>query len=129
MLLREYIETRSIPVPFAGCWLWLLSFGSHGYGNASMPGSRVTTAHRVSFLAFKGPIPDGMLVQHSCDHAYPVLTQGVTDDAHARQAGSVRPTRRFREVHRTRGRHALHVQEVQRSGCSPKDARVLGRCV
>lgn len=67
MSLREYIETRSIPVPFAGCWLWLLSLGSHGYGNACLDGEH-TTAHRVSFLAFKGPIPDGMLVQHSCDN-------------------------------------------------------------
>lgn len=70
MSLREYIEARCIPVPFAGCWMWLLSFGSHGYGNATMPGQRVNTAHRVSFLAFKGDIPSGMLVQHSCDNRW-----------------------------------------------------------
>jgi hypothetical protein len=70
MSLREYIESRSIPVPFAGCWLWLLSCGSHGYGNASTVRERVTTAHRVSFEAFKGSIPSGMLVQHSCDNKW-----------------------------------------------------------
>ncbi len=68
--LREYIEARCIPVPFVGCWMWLLSFGSHGYGNASMPGTRATTAQRVSYVAFKGEIPDGMLVQHSCDNKW-----------------------------------------------------------
>lgn len=67
---REYIEARSIPIPFAGCWLWLLSFGSHGYGNASTPKARVDVAHRVSYRAFKGEIPDGMLVQHSCDNKW-----------------------------------------------------------
>lgn len=70
MSLREYIETRCVPVPFAGCWLWLLSIGSHGYGQASIPGARVTVAHRVSYEAFNGPIPPGMLVQHSCDNKW-----------------------------------------------------------
>lgn len=66
MSLREYIEARCIPVPFSGCWFWLLSTGSHGYGNA-FDGNTVTTAPRLSYFAFKGEIPDGMLVQHSCD--------------------------------------------------------------
>jgi DNA-binding transcriptional regulator YiaG len=70
MSLREYIEDRSMPIPFVGCWLWLQSLGSHGYGQASMPGARVTTAHRVSYIAFVGSIPDGMLVQHSCDNKW-----------------------------------------------------------
>lgn len=68
--LREYIEARSIPVPFVGCWMWLRSFGSHGYGSAHRPRGDNTVAHRVSFEAFKGPIPDGMLVQHSCDNKW-----------------------------------------------------------
>lgn len=67
MSLREYIEARCVPVPFCGCWLWLASFGSHGYGNAHPPLGKNTVAHRVSYLAFKGPIPPGMLIQHSCD--------------------------------------------------------------
>ena len=65
---RDYIEARSIPIPFVGCWLWLKSFGSHGYGNAKLPGSVATVAHRVSYEAFEGPIPSGRLVQHSCDN-------------------------------------------------------------
>ena len=64
---RQYIEDRSIPIPFSGCWLWLKSAGSHGYGNACC-GNGVEVAHRLSFKAFVGPIPDGMLIQHSCDN-------------------------------------------------------------
>ena len=70
MDLRAYIEERSIPIPFAGCWLWLRSIGSHGYGQASCPPDRVTTAHRVAYRAFKGPIPKGLLVQHKCDQRW-----------------------------------------------------------
>jgi hypothetical protein len=70
--IRQYIEERCIPEPNSGCWLWLLSVGSHGYGNAVSPWARnkqrVDVAHRVSFMAFKGPIPEGMLVQHGCDN-------------------------------------------------------------
>ena len=70
MDLRAYIEERSIPIPFDGCWMWMLSFGSHGYGQAFCPPDRVTTAHRVAYRAFKGPIPEGMLVQHKCDRPW-----------------------------------------------------------
>lgn len=47
---REYIIARSIPIPFAGCWLWLMSFGRHGYGLVNrdlMPDDRSGTAHRM----------------------------------------------------------------------------------
>jgi hypothetical protein len=70
---REYIRERSMPVPFAGCWMWLLSIGSHGYGNVSrsITGTgRSGTAHRLSYEAFKGPIPADMLIQHSCDNRW-----------------------------------------------------------
>lgn len=71
--LAAYVEARCIPEPNSGCWLWLLSTGSHGYGqgvdqdmrNARNP-SGVTTAHRISYKAFKGPIPDGYEVDHLC---------------------------------------------------------------
>lgn len=63
---RAYIYERSIPIPHVGCWLWLLSPGSHGYGQA-WNGATITTAHRMAYEAFVGPIPGKMLVQHSCD--------------------------------------------------------------
>ena len=69
---REYIEERSIPIPVGrGCWLWLLSPGSHGYGQAWCPEKKnPTTAHRVAYKAFVGSIPRGMLVQHTCDNRW-----------------------------------------------------------
>lgn len=51
----SYVEARCTPEPNSGCWLWLLSTGSHGYGQASGPEyvsaknpAGVTTAHRVT---------------------------------------------------------------------------------
>lgn len=68
--LRTYIETHSIPIPFVGCWLWLRSIKEpQGYGQINLD-KKNRLAHRVSFEAFKTPIPDGMLVQHGCDNRW-----------------------------------------------------------
>jgi hypothetical protein len=67
--LKGYIEQRSVAEPNSGCWLWLLSDGSHGYPQGSMPtvmGERVSLAHRMSYLAYNGEIPDGYEVDHLC---------------------------------------------------------------
>ena len=102
MDLRSYIEERSIPEPNTGCWIWLLSLGSHGYGQGTSPATRVTVAHRLSYEAFIGPIPPGALVQHSCDHHWCVaphhLSLGTdktnSDDKHRRGRANL-ASRRF----------------------------------
>jgi len=54
------------------CWPWRKSINKvTGYGQLSnwAEGKRtLLTAHRVSYAAYKGPIPDGMFVCHSCDN-------------------------------------------------------------
>jgi hypothetical protein len=51
----------------SGCWLWTGGLYSNGYGMTTLGGWKVTQAHRASYTAFKGPIPDGMFVCHTCD--------------------------------------------------------------
>lgn len=53
--------------PVTGCWLWQLGKTSAGYGQITIDKS-VVYAHRASFAAFKGDIPDGMEVCHTCDN-------------------------------------------------------------
>lgn len=49
-----------------GCWPWLQSAGSHGYGQ-TWDGVTVRLAHRVAWaLANESQIPDGMTVDHAC---------------------------------------------------------------
>lgn len=50
-----------------GCWNWTRRIGRGGYGNASYRGKNVQ-AHRLAWSLFRGPIPEGMLVCHSCDN-------------------------------------------------------------
>lgn len=65
-MIREAILRKSIPVPEAGCWLWLGSTSSRGYGYSGIKGAP-SLAHRASYEAFSGPIPAGMCICHKCD--------------------------------------------------------------
>lgn len=66
MSAQAYIEERSTPVPWTGCWLWEQGLDTRGYGAAKVK-RRAAKAHRVSYEAFVGPIPDGAFVLHRCD--------------------------------------------------------------
>lgn len=50
------------------CWESKLGKGTFGYARVSMPGSRATAAHRVSYEHHHGPIPEGLIVRHKCDN-------------------------------------------------------------
>ena len=65
---RNYIERRSTPEPMSGCWLWDGQLDKDGYGQfrARYPGPW-NKAHRVSYTAFKGEVPSGLGVLHTCD--------------------------------------------------------------
>lgn len=58
-LLSKVVKTDS-------CWLWDGALNSKGYGSMGFL-KKGWLAHRLSYTAFKGPIPDGLLVCHSCD--------------------------------------------------------------
>lgn len=49
-----------------GCWFWIRSKNSAGYGLA-WDGSMVVLAHRLSYELFIAPIPDKYYVCHHCD--------------------------------------------------------------
>lgn len=62
----EIINQNSIPEPNSGCWLWTGNLNAWGYGRLGKQRAE-RQSHRLSYLAFKGPIPAGMLVLHWCD--------------------------------------------------------------
>ena len=51
------------------CQLWTGGFNRAGYGYTSRkhPLGRVL-AHRAAYIEANGPIPDGMIVRHTCDN-------------------------------------------------------------
>lgn len=65
-LLRYTLLNRT-RLSDSGCWVWTGYFGTGGYGMMGHNGKNCR-AHRISYEAFKGSIPKGMVVRHSCDN-------------------------------------------------------------
>lgn len=55
------------PATATGCTEWLGARNRQGYGRI-VRGDNQMAAHRVSYELHKGPIPDGLLIRHTCDN-------------------------------------------------------------
>lgn len=61
------------------CWLWRAAIDRYGYGKFNLNG-KVIAAHRAAWELLRGPIPEGMEIDHLCrvrncvrpDHLEPV---------------------------------------------------------
>ena len=53
--------------PCGDCWEWTAGLDGKGYGAFAVKG-RMVQAHKYSYSLFKGSIPDGLFVLHSCDN-------------------------------------------------------------
>ena len=62
--IRERIWTKSVPVPWSGCWLWDGRINKAGYGILQLGNQDL--AHRVSYEAFESKIPNGLTLDHLC---------------------------------------------------------------
>jgi len=50
-----------------GCWNWKASGRGVGYGAFRYNG-KIVDAHRMAYMLVNGPIPDNLLVCHTCDN-------------------------------------------------------------
>jgi hypothetical protein len=75
-----------------GCWLWVGSIDRGGYGHFRHEG-RLTKAHRVAYLTWVGPIPDGLELDHLCNIRHcinPAHLEAVTHKENMRRAADRR---------------------------------------
>jgi len=61
----ERLWAKIQPEPNGGCWLWDGATLRGGYGAFGVPGIG-RLAHRVSYILYRGPIPDGLQLDHLC---------------------------------------------------------------
>jgi len=57
--------------PDTQCWEWTASYARGGYGQfftSILDGRQWHRAHRFSYIAHKGEIPDDCVVMHTCDN-------------------------------------------------------------
>ncbi len=67
--LKERFESKIELIPFTDCWIWNSSLNDNGYGQIHNRG-KTLKAHKVSYELYKGIIPKGMCVCHTCDNRY-----------------------------------------------------------
>ena len=63
--LPDRFWNKVTPEPVSGCWLWQGAQVHNGYGVTRTP-ERLLYAHRVAYEAARGPIADGLSVDHLC---------------------------------------------------------------
>ena len=70
----QRLQTMYVPVTESGCWVWVADENGHGYGRVKING-KLFMAHRAVYELFKGPIPEGLELDHLCR-----VTQCVNPD-------------------------------------------------
>jgi hypothetical protein len=63
----RFFDKVEQPAYGGSCWLWQASKNPEGYGHFQFEG-RVIGAHRASYLLFRGEVPEGLLICHTCDN-------------------------------------------------------------
>ncbi len=89
--MSEWLERYSVPIPEAGCFLYVGCLNGNGYGLVKHDG-KTRQAHRVSYELACGPIPKGKMLCHTCDvrscvnpkHLYPGTNSDNQKDARRR---------------------------------------------
>ena len=62
--IQDRVLSRVVVVE--NCWHWVGAYSPNGYGAMHVGGGKMRTAHRASYEAFVGPVPSGLVLDHSC---------------------------------------------------------------
>ena len=85
----------------SGCWRWKLFINRGGYGHLNRQGV-IYRAHRVAYELAKGPIPEGMNIDHMCHNracVNPDHLRVVTQKQNLENIGATRGNTGVRGVH------------------------------
>ena len=114
-LLRMTIMNKSV-VSKSGCWEWQGAV-SYGYG-VIMRNRQRLRVHRVSYELWCGPVPDGMVMRHSCDNPCCVNPAHLTPGTQAENIQDIVARGRL-------GKTKLTKKEVEAIRSSTESNRVL----
>jgi hypothetical protein len=64
----RFLENVSMEGVYGSCWMWVGSRSKHGYGKFQPIFPVTIGAHRLSYELFKGPIPFGLHIDHTCSN-------------------------------------------------------------
>lgn len=64
---NERFDSRWVPEPMTGCWLWVGTASPRGYATFRVNGRKIGV-HRFAYERWVGPIRDGLVVDHICNN-------------------------------------------------------------
>jgi len=105
-----------------GCWTWTATVNSRGYGQWAVNGVS-KSAHRLTYEAIVGPIPDGLTIDHLCRNkrcVNPAHMEPVTAAENNRRKPSSTKT------HCVRG-HELSGDNLRINGLGRRSCRTCAR--
>jgi hypothetical protein len=96
---NKRFDEKWMPEPMSGCWLWIRSTDSAGYG-LFWDRDRHRGAHRVAYERWVGPIPAGLHLDHLCrtpacinpEHLEAVTPRESTLRGHSKMARNAKQT-------------------------------------
>lgn len=116
---ERFLEKVSVSAD--GCWVWTAKIHKDGYGQIKVGGryGKTLAAHRVSWMMFRGRIPNGLYVLHSCDtrscvnpeHLFTGTAQHNTDDMLKKGRGQD-----YSKVRKISDEQAVQMQKMHASG-------------
>lgn len=65
-MLPEELENNILRSGFDSCWYWTGALFTQGYRQVCTPPFRNKKAHRVIYELIKGPVPEGLWLDHLC---------------------------------------------------------------
>lgn len=69
--IAERFAAKFTPEPNSGCWLWTAALNNCGYGVLGLGAKNGRTnligyAHRIAWELERGPVPEGLTLDHRC---------------------------------------------------------------
>lgn len=126
---------RHIAIQPNGCWWWMNGFGQvpAGYGLITIDGAQLR-AHRVVYEIYIGPIPDGLVLDHTCHD--PKTCDGGKTCPHRRcvNPAHLEPITREENVRRGCGPQSWYEQRRSMTHCkrgheyTPETMKVYDGC-
>lgn len=128
---RKHVRARLIrrrELSDDGCWIWLGSQTTQGYGSIWFQGG-MRRVHRVAYEAWIGPIPEGLVLDHLCrvkicfnpEHLEPVT---IRENTTRGDLATGQRNNNGRKTHCPRG----HAYEGDNLYLNPNGARACREC-